>query len=525
MTLGVLDPIPQRHHSRLPALVGVGAAVLAGLAVRGIAVLTADFPLNDGGLFHAMTAAILEAGGALPSTVSWNGDAVPFLYPPLGFYVTAGIVWATGQELVEVQRWLPLVFNVLTIVAVFGLARSWLGSVAGATAAAMLYALAPVAYAWPINGGGITRAPALLLAVAGLWAVDRALVRPQLGRGAVAGAILGATALTHPATAAFAVLGLAAAVVHRGWSGARARMLLVAAAAASLVVAPWLGLVIGRHGIAALTEVAANGPEPAYVAGQILMARFTGLPFADPLAVVILAVALRELLRGRWLLPAWWLVALLLGRQYGIVPASLLVGLLAADLAQLAGGRLGWAPRPRGVATVATAALSVLFLVEAVASAQARDDPDAHLTALSEDRRAAMSWIDSNLPPEAQVAVLTGSPWATDADSEWFFVIANRASVVTVQGSEWQGRGAYGAVQEAHAALQACAEQDAACIEDWLDRHGPASHLFIPKGPLLAASSPIDCCAPVRADIANADGFRVIYDGVGATIIEVVDNG
>ena len=45
-----------------------------------------DFPVNDGGMFLAMTRAIVDAGWALPATVSWNGGDMPILYPPLAFY-------------------------------------------------------------------------------------------------------------------------------------------------------------------------------------------------------------------------------------------------------------------------------------------------------------------------------------------------------------------------------------------------------------------------------------------------------
>ena len=95
-------PSPARVTWLLLALV-----TLAGLVVRVIPVALADFPVNDGGLFVAMTRGIRDAGWGLPDTVVWNGIDLPFSYPPLGFYL-AGLLEAVGADLLGVFRWLPL---------------------------------------------------------------------------------------------------------------------------------------------------------------------------------------------------------------------------------------------------------------------------------------------------------------------------------------------------------------------------------------------------------------------------------
>ena len=61
-------PSPARWTWLLLAVV-----TLAGLVVRLIPVALADFPVNDGGLFVAMTRGIRDAGWGLPDTVVWNG--------------------------------------------------------------------------------------------------------------------------------------------------------------------------------------------------------------------------------------------------------------------------------------------------------------------------------------------------------------------------------------------------------------------------------------------------------------------
>ena len=54
--------------------------VLVALVVRGNAVLSASFPLNDGGLFAAMVGDLVHSGFALPVTTSYNTAGIPFIY-------------------------------------------------------------------------------------------------------------------------------------------------------------------------------------------------------------------------------------------------------------------------------------------------------------------------------------------------------------------------------------------------------------------------------------------------------------
>jgi len=114
----------------------LGLVTLTGLAVRAIPVALADFPVNDGGLFVAMTRAIEDAGWGLPAAVTWNGMDIPFSYPPLGFYVAGGLD-ALGADLLDVFRWLPLVTATLIVPAVFLLGRALLRSDIGGLVAAL----------------------------------------------------------------------------------------------------------------------------------------------------------------------------------------------------------------------------------------------------------------------------------------------------------------------------------------------------------------------------------------------------
>ena len=500
----------------------LGLVTLAGLAVRAIPVALSDFPVNDGGLFMAMTRAIEDAGWGLPATVAWNGMEVPLSYPPLGFYMVAGL-HALGADPFGVFRWIPLLSATLIVPAVFLVARTLLRSDIGGLVAALAYALAPASYVWMVQGGGVTRSPGLLLAVLAIWQTVGLVREPSRRIAVVVGLLAGATALVHPGAAVFAAVSGALLWIFEG----RTRRSFAAAAGAlgigALVIAPWALIVITRHGLGALTDVPSNGPDPLAALLAVLAGRVTGVPFLDPLAILGVALVLLALIRRQWLLPLWFFAALVLSYQYAMIPFGLLIGGLAIDLAALGAlrrdspttGSTRWIP------VVGTALLAACLIIEGVASTLTLLNPGAPVHALSPERREATDWVATNMEPDATFALITDSVWSGDPDSEWFPILSGRRSVATVQGSEWLGQDAFDAQVQAHQALQACVRPaSVSCITDWLAEH-PVDYLYLPSGRLHGPNSPTDCCADLRGGLLEDQDFSIVYEQPGATILRV----
>jgi hypothetical protein len=522
MSAGLTDAGPVPARIAWP-LIGLVAVTLAGLAVRAIPVVVADFPVNDGGLFVAMTRAIQDAAWSLPQTLAWNGTDLPFTYPPLAFYFAGGMVDVFGADLLEIFRWLPLVASTLIVPAVFLLGRAVLRSDLGGAVAALVYAFAPASYVWMIQGGGVTRSPGLLLAVLAAWQTVLLVREPSRRRAIIVGLLAGTTALTHPGAAIFAALSGVLLLVSEG----RTRQSLVhatlALGTATLVVLPWAAIVISRHGLTALTDVPSNGPDPLDALLAMLAGRVTGLPFIDPLAILGVALALLSVIRRQLLLPLWLLAATAISYQYGMIPFGLLIGGFAVDLASRRAVAEGpSAARPAWVPAVGIAVLAGCLVLEGVASAAAVVNPGAPVHALSPERREATEWVAANLEPDSTFAVITDSVWSGDPDSEWFPLLAGRRSVATVQGSEWLGQGDFEAQVIAYRALQACVRPaSVACVHDWL-AEWPADYLYMPSGRLHGPNSPADCCAELRGLMtASGSTFEVVYAGPGATIFWV----
>ena len=500
----------------------LGLVTFAGLAVRAIPVTVGDFPLNDGGLFVAMTRAIRDAGWVLPATLAWNGMDLPFIYPPLGFYLAGGLEALFGADLFEIFRWLPLVTATLVVPAVFLLGRTLLRSEVGGLVAALTYALAPVSYVWMVQGGGVTRSPGLLLAILTLWQSVQLVRQPTRRAAVLVGLLAGATALIHPGAAVFTAISGVLIWIFEGGTRRSFPRAAAALGIAAVVVAPWALIIIARHGLGAITDVPNNGPDPLAALLALLAGRVTGVPFMDPLAILGVALALWALIRRRWLLPLWYVFALVLSYQYAMIPFGLLVGELAIDLATLGAARRD-SPATgsaRWIPVVGTAALAACLIIEGVASTLTVLNPGAPVHALSPERRQANEWVAANLEVDAVVAVISGSEWSGDPDSEWFPLLTGIRSLATVQGSEWLGQDAFEAQVSVYRALQGCVSPASVdCVEAWLEKW-PADYLYLPKGRLHGSGSPADCCADLR-DALSLAGYEVVYDLSGATIMRI----
>ena len=512
---------------------GLAGVTLIGLAVRAIPVAVADFPLNDGGLFLAMVRAV-EMDWMLPVSVHWNGTQLPFTYPPLAFYLVGLANTGLGVDLPTLFRLVPLVASSLVVPAVYLLARSLLRSDVGGLAAGLAYGVATGSFIWLVQGGGVTRAPGMLLAVLTLWQVVSLVRTPTVGRAAATGALAGLTILTHPAAALFTAMS---AVVIWIFEGRTTRALVLSGAAlgvATLVAAPWALAVIQHHGLEGLLDVQNNGPDPRSTFISLVAGRITGNQFMDPLALFGLGMAILSLLRRQFLLPIWFLAAAFLAWQYAMVPLGLLIGVATVDLFVLRDRRMRGADQPDAPAEAGPAKwglriglslLAFMLLVEAGAAGLAVLSPQSPLHALGPERRQAMAWIEANLQEDARFAVVSGDSWAVDPDSEWFPLLAQRVSVATVQGSEWLGGPAFRAQLTAHSELQDCVEAGTAtCIGEWLT-DWPADFVFIPKGHRHGPNSLPDCCADLRADLRADPGFTPVYDDQGATIFRVNGRG
>jgi hypothetical protein len=485
-------------------------ATLLGAFVRLAPAIAAGFPISDGGLFYTFVTEIQAAGFRLPVFSDYNHAGIPFLYPPLSFYLTGLLSSLTGASVLGLVRFLPPLISVATVPAFYLLARKLIHSELPAAAAAISYALLPTAFDFMVVGGGLPRALGVLFCILTLHqAVD--LFRTGGTRRLIATVTFATlTILSHPVVAWFMLYSLAILFVFRGRTRRGMRDSLIVGAAVLVLTSPWWGVGIARHGLDPyLAVVQAGSRSWSAILAPFLFLQTNEL-YLTLLAVFALLGLFLCLHSRQFLLPAWLALVFVLETRltatYAAIPTALLAGIGYAGviLPALSGSRPGPSEQAqpqtresiRRVATargsvgwVATLATGyfVCYLLVAAFLAAPRE-------ALPEPQREAMAWVRTNTPAASQFAVVSGIEQAgIDCVSEWFPALADRVSVSTPQGYEWFPGQVFNRRWERHAALQDCADQDARCVESWAHEADTLyTHVYLVKslpGPVAARST------------------------------------
>ncbi|HZP26833.1 MAG TPA: 6-pyruvoyl-tetrahydropterin synthase-related protein [Dehalococcoidia bacterium] len=391
--LELLEPGRELHArpERLLAPAGLLLALLLGAGVRLAHVLPSDFPLNDGGMFFAMVRDLQYNDFRLPAYTSYNSFDIPYAYPPLPFYIAGFLDRMTPLGLLTILRFLPLVYSVLTIGAFYLLAKRLLKSSLAVSAATITFALLPRAFKWEIVGGGLTRSLGFLLAVLFLHQLWLALQEGKKQHIALAGLLLGLTALSHPEMLWFACYSAAifALVGWRSWSSVR--RLTIMAALGLAVASPWLVAVLLEHGSGPLLAAARTGDGIwlPWERNDLITLGFTEepyLPLFGALGFIGLVVCIAE---RNFLLPAWLVLIFVFDPRksdtLAMVPLAIMVSLALGTLGLLPGDlvlrayrslvrQLAAPARPLQVASAVSLLLPTVLVIALIADHQAAAD-------------------------------------------------------------------------------------------------------------------------------------------------------
>ena len=492
-------------------------ATAVALAVRLPPILASGFPTGDGGLFLQMLEDLRHSFPALPATMSYNGAGIPFVYPPLAFYIAAAIGNAFGISSTDLLRFLPLAFSVLGVAAFYVLARMVLGSSAHAFVAGMAFAVLPRSYDWLVGGGGLTRAPGLLLAFLTLIAALRAFDNGRQRNWAIVGIGLGATALAHPQAAIFAAVGLVALLLFNRPASFLPGM-ATAIVCAIAVVTPWLiGLVV-IHGPSGVSALASAGQRWDPWLGLAALADFglAGGPLYAGPVMLGFAGLIACLILGRYLLPVWTALVFLAGAGGASFLAMPLVAMLIATFVLDVVLRIDSTPVSRPTRLRTSLVLAAVLAIALASGVSPSYSEAFRLRGLSTDQRNAMAWVSTNTPTKARFIVVEPAVWGIAG--EWFPAIAHRISLNTLQGSEWEGRDAFERRGEISSAVAGCAAVGGDCLAQLAEDTGLTDALvFIPKATLDSGG---DCCLALRLSLTDSPAYRLIYDDEGATIFE-----
>ena len=495
-TAGSALETPQGRRLGLTLFVAVA---LTAIGQRVFLIASTDFPFNDGGLFYAFIKATAATFPALPDTVGFNGLTIPFAYPPLAFWLAAGLD-RMGMDPLASLRVLPILMNT-AYVLLFALVLRRSGRPLFFVGLALFFACAMIrTFEWLIMGGGLSRGLGsvfLMMTLVAIRAPEGERRALPVGSLVAAGAAVAGAILSH---LEWGLDAAACVILSRavGSVGIRdfVRSILVPGITALLLISPWIFYILSVHGSAPFLAAGGSGAwdgRNLLSQFQILLGRSLDNPLV-PLGGLLL------LWQRKFFWPGFMLICMIVTPRHGETPTTLAAAVFAAEGAlalfvwlrqRLTSARLA------AVTAALVVAVLALFPVSAAYLGRGK-----RLHPLTVEVRQAMAWV-SRTHPGASFAILNSYTWWYDSSAEWFPVLAQARSVNTVQGREWLPDRVYSDYYAKDVALK----QSRSCGE--ILRH------------LKAYERPQFVWVEVRKDCFTSPDFRPVYRNAQVTIFEV----
>ena len=513
-----------KQQQKLISVFFLAWAILFGVLIRLYAAWKASFPMVDGGMFLTMARDLQASHYLLPAITSYNNIQIPYAYPPLGFYLLAGINDLFNISLLSLLKWLPAIFSSLTIPAFSLLAHCTLKTNYRAALATLIFALTPQAFEWQLMGGGLTRSLGALFAILVVYFAIRMFQEKSLKM--MAGTILmGAlTIYSHPEWA----LQAATASFLVWWFFGRNRVGTIQALAAVIgilaLTAPWWDVIAVRHGLGTFL-VASQTPQGGWLFWWPLATmNFTGSTniLVAGLGLIGIFICLKN---KEYFLPAWVIACFLVDMRSAnhVVPIQLAL-LATVTLREMV---FPWFLVPRSneigkVPVVKNAfhnrlcqALMVFLFIALLSNSFTSVSNLAVFNVLQVQERQAMEWVRENTPADSHFVAIgwMDSPWVSPL-TEWFPALSERYNLTTVQGREWlPGDQNVNPWIDNFEAIQSCQYQTIACLENWSVSHGePFDYIYI------SLQNPTDPSGTIRLSslylsLSASQNYKLVYDG------------
>jgi hypothetical protein len=497
-------------------------AILFGSFLRLNFTLARDFPINDGGMFWVMVQDLIRNHYVLPQYTTYNLDQIPYTYPPAAFYLLAVLHQFGNLSLESLLRFVPLFFSIAGLFLIYPIASLTLASSRQAILAVFAYALMQPAYAWSLMGGGVTRSPAQFFSY---LAIFFTLLQVRKGRRwawtAGSACSIALTAYFHIEVAWVTAL-LMVFLVFLYDRKNTLRFTLIHAAAGLVLLLPYWGTVLQKHGFGPFLNAFQSGSgDPLLLIRVLMIPQFTGETLFPVLAVlgflgIIACIATRQVVPLLWLIFACASDLRSVHRN-AVLPEALLIAMsvdffVIAALEKIspkptASGSKQDLPRLPYLATAGIFGYAFLLLLF---QQYAGSVPPA----LSAAERDAFAWVKTQTNPDASFLILpSGLYWAEDYIFEWFPALAQRKSILTVQGYEWIAGGFQRRVSM-YKDLSTCLYAGPSCFATWRSENKILyDYLLIPKrttaGPLAEGQ--------LRE---VEEGCRVVFQNTGAEIYQ-----
>ena len=499
------------------------AAIIFGAWFRIMPAWLAGFPINDGGMFYTMILDLQANHYAMPLFTTYNHAFIPFAYPPLGFYIGAGISDIFNISALAIIRWLPGIINALCIPAFYFFAKEVLGNKLQSAMATLVYAMIPHLTSWLSMGGGLTRSLGMFFMLLTLGYVHR--VFAQDDRRSILGAVIfgGLTVLSHTEAPIYtmAIAVYIWAMKSRSLKGFLHGALI--ALGVLVIAAPWYGTVIYRHGIEPFRSISQTGVHSLDAVFKVLnIDILTEEPYLGLLgALGILGVAALVAKRD-YFIPLMLLVIFLAqprsAHVTGNIPLAMAAGFFITEvilpgIIQLQSGN--------NKLTAFVVILTIYLFSNSMYYGLGLSGRH-----LSEPERTAMQWIEKSTPKESKFLVVTGDQNAfCDPINEWFPSLTKRESLTTVQGTEWLLGNGFGKNALHIQSLQGCIDEGTECLTRESAALGkPFDYIYVSIAPTTQNCKPADSSTRTTRGLItaleNTQEYSAVYRSEKVVLFE-----
>lgn len=446
-------------------------ALLFGGIIRFAAPLSAQGPVNDGGLFLQMTRDLQGNHFVLPEHTTYNDADIPFVYPPLGFYLVGFIQNLSGISLFTLFTYLPVIFSTLAISAFYFLALELTQDAHKASLAALFFAVIPKSFDWFIMGGGTIRALGLGLSFIVLKFAYRLFITDDFRLILPTSISATLLVLLHPETTFHAVFST---FVFAIFFLRKRNSIIHSIIVMTLVLffsSPWWLVSLARHGVGPFQSAFGVGVSSRdYVSSLLYFFQFnlSGEVVLALVAMLGLVGLVSDLRSQDYFLFAW------IGLSFLIDPrAAPLASLTPLILLSVKGfgivlTGLGFTQNlangfeSRSARGVLLGLVAYTFMSGVIYSMKLGNEfrllPQEHET---------LGWVTQNTPPKSRFLVLTGEAGFSDPLSEWFPALTGRVSLLTPQGHEWTPGSPLLENLQTYNKAQFCLKEDEDCISAW----------------------------------------------------------
>ena len=469
----------------LCATLGVAAAA-AMILSRILPVSTHDFALNDGGLFYAMTKDLWASSFQLPYFTSYNHAQIPFAYPPAAFFIGA-MACQLGISIDFFFRFFPAACCCLLPFPVYLLARQCNCSRIACWSAVFAFACNRRAFEWQLMGGGVTRSLGLLCAATSVALFLRYFSVRSFMNLVYSSVCFALASLSHPEAGIFALAGVSAFCISRLRSRFDAFGLLLFSALSSILLMPWLAIIIHRHGFQKLFELFYSVPKLSEADLGTVIEFFEWrlsasifepyLPLQAYFAVIGISIAVKT--RNFFPLFWWFSESALPGRAneaFAAVPLSILLGMGISTTLNV----LHVESRIMNFRLINYFRILCAFILAVTSCWRIRTASDFYFSVPLTVRRD-LQWIKTEVPTTDRFMVLEKAAWSWAAISEWFPALTDHANVTTIQGSEWLGPARMRELIARYSRMQNCGDLGVVCFDELVTRFQlTVDYLYVP---------------------------------------------